>query len=85
LPPPSQKSGPKTAKAVFQNEDGFEIFEVDENNDVVSEPVSVEDFGKKKHRPNDKVSIKYPDGTIKTDVKYKKVEDDVESGKCVVM
>lgn len=31
---------------------------------------------------NDKVTVKYPDGTIKKDVKYKKVQKDVEAGKC---
>ena len=31
---------------------------------------------------NEKVSVKYPDGTIKSEVKYKKVMDDVLTGKC---
>jgi len=34
---------------------------------------------------NDKVSVKYADGTVKTDVKYKKVLPDLEAGKCELM
>lgn len=31
---------------------------------------------------NDQVSVKYTDGTVKTDIKYKKVLPDLEAGKC---
>ena len=34
---------------------------------------------------NDKVSVKYSDGTTKSDVKYKSVEQDLAEGKCVVI
>ena len=34
---------------------------------------------------NDKVSVQYQDGTVVRDVKYKKVEDDVRAGKCIVL
>jgi preprotein translocase subunit SecA len=34
---------------------------------------------------NDKVSVQYRDGSIKKDVKYKSVEQDVEQGNCVVI
>jgi preprotein translocase subunit SecA len=34
---------------------------------------------------NDRVSVQYQDGSIKTDVKYKSVEQDVVEGKCVVI
>lgn len=34
---------------------------------------------------NDRVSVQYQDGSIKTDVKYKNVEQDVVDGKCVVI
>jgi len=34
---------------------------------------------------NDKVSVKYTDGTTKSDVKYKSVEQDLADGKCVVI
>src|SRR5690606_4961884 len=32
---------------------------------------------------NDKVSVKYVDGTTKSDVKYKSIEQDLAEGKCV--
>ncbi|MCY7352195.1 MAG: hypothetical protein LH606_16270 [Cytophagaceae bacterium] len=34
---------------------------------------------------NDKVSVRYTDGTVVRDVKYKKVEPDVEAGTCVLI
>lgn len=34
---------------------------------------------------NDKVSVRYTNGTIVRDVKYKKVESDVQSGKCELL
>jgi preprotein translocase subunit SecA len=34
---------------------------------------------------NDKVSVRYTDGTTVRDVKYKKVEADVEAGKCILI
>jgi len=34
---------------------------------------------------NDKVTVQYPDGRVLKDVKYKKVEDDVKSGRCIVI
>ncbi len=34
---------------------------------------------------NDKVSVQYPDGRVLRDVKYKKVEEDIQSGKCIVI
>lgn len=34
---------------------------------------------------NDRVSVQYQDGRVLKDVKYKKVEDDVRNGKCVVL
>ncbi len=33
---------------------------------------------------NDKVTVQYPDGRVLKDVKYKKVEDDIKSGRCIV-
>jgi hypothetical protein len=38
-----------------------------------------------KIRPNDKVTVKYEDGRMEYEVKYKKVKDDVESKKCTVV
>jgi preprotein translocase subunit SecA len=34
---------------------------------------------------NDKVSVRYADGSSKLDVKYKSVEQDLEEGRCVVI
>ena len=34
---------------------------------------------------NDKVSVQYADGKLVKDVKYKSVENDVESGRCVII
>ena len=34
---------------------------------------------------NTKVSVRYEDGTVKKDIKFKKVENDINSEKCVVI
>ncbi|CAN5133129.1 preprotein translocase subunit SecA [soil metagenome] len=34
---------------------------------------------------NDKVTVQYQDGKVSKDVKYKKVEDDIKSGRCIVI
>jgi preprotein translocase subunit SecA len=34
---------------------------------------------------NDKVNVQYPDGRVLKDVKFKKVEDDVKAGRCIVI
>ncbi len=34
---------------------------------------------------NDRVSVQYPDGTVKKDVKYKTVEEDLVNNKCVLI
>ena len=34
---------------------------------------------------NDKVSVQYPDGSTKLDIKYKSVEQDILDGKCVII
>ena len=74
-------------KMLFEDEDWFEIFEVDgDKNDVEkelkkSQPIPTNT----KIRPNDKVTVKYEDGKMEYEVKYKKVKDDVESGKCKVV
>ena len=40
---------------------------------------------KKVHGRNDRVSVQYADGTVKKDVKYKVVEQDILSNKCVML
>ena len=39
----------------------------------------------KKYGRNDKVTVKYGDGTVKKGVKYKKVENDINSGQAVIV
>jgi preprotein translocase subunit SecA len=34
---------------------------------------------------NDKVTVQYPDGKVLKDVKFKKVEDDINNGRCIVI
>jgi len=34
---------------------------------------------------NDRVTVQYQDGSVVKDVKYKKVEDDIKAGKCIVL
>ena len=34
---------------------------------------------------NDKVTVQYPDGKVLKDIKYKKVEDDIRNGRCIVI
>lgn len=34
---------------------------------------------------NDKVTVQYPDGKVLKDVKYKKVEEDIKTGRCIVI
>lgn len=85
---------------IFEDEDWFEIFEIDDENDSTSwtksewsnldpstpspENTTTQSISSKKIRPNDKVTVKYLDGKIEYEVKYKKVKDDVESWKCSV-
>ena len=83
-----EESKPKT----YQDEDGFEVFEIDDKGSEIkgknwyTGPTMVVDTNtKKKLRPNDTVTVRYADGKIVVDTKYKKVKEDVESGKCVVI
>ena len=73
---------------IFEDEDGFEIFEVDGDKKDLKE--KEEEYtqlvpSNAKIRPNDKVTVKYEDGRMEYEVKYKKVKDDVEAKKCTVV
>lgn len=58
----------------------MEVFEI--NDKQVNTPTIVVDTNtKKKLRPNDKVSVRYQDGSVKMQVKYKTVKDDIDQGK----
>jgi argininosuccinate synthase len=39
----------------------------------------------RKLRPNDKVNVRYTDGHMEREVKYKKVSDDIKAGKCQII
>jgi hypothetical protein len=70
---------------IFEDEDWFEIFEVDGDKKDTKEELSQSVPSNVKIRPNDKVTVKYEDGRMEYEVKYKKVKDDVESKKCTVV
>lgn len=67
---------------VYQDDNGVEVFEMQ---DAGTPAVVVDTNTKHKLRPNDKVTVRYPDGSIKVDVKYKNVKEDIESGTAVVI
>lgn len=62
--------------------DDIEIFELDT---APSTTTSTNTLDPKDLRPNDKVNIVYPDGRRSYDVKWKKVEQEVMSGKAKLM
>lgn len=93
----NEKNATKADKRemIFEDEDGFEIFEVDDDTwntpkwqsnewAKVDNSGSQTNISTKKIRPNDKVTVRYEDGKMEYEVKYKKVKEDVEAGKCKV-
>ena len=66
--------------SVWPLENFLEAFEktqqVEKTKPIRSEKV----FGR-----NTKVSVRYEDGTVKKDIKFKKVENDINSEKCVIL
>ena len=84
-----KKSENKKREMIFQDEDGFEVFEINDNNSKWwvqnSEKNTISFNENSKIRPNDKVTVKYGDGKMEYNVKYKKVKNDVESWKCEVI
>jgi len=81
----------KPTTKTYEDEDGFEVFEIDDKQTTDSRTqntgaaVVIDTNVKKKLRPNDIVTVKYSDGKIVADTKYKKVKDDIEKGDCVVV
>lgn len=70
---------------VLESDDDIEVFEVTDD-DVSITSSSADTSGiKQKLRPNDKVSIKYTDGRVETDVKWKKVKAAVEAGEAEIV
>ena len=72
----------QTKPKIYQDDNGVEVFEMQDGG---TPAVVVDTNTKHKLRPNDKVTIRYPDGSIKVDVKYKNVKEDIESGKATVI
>ena len=53
----------------------------DQENHISSpKPIRTKKIGR-----NEKVNVKYIDGTIKKDIKYKKIESDIKNGKCEII
>lgn len=81
---PSKIINDKKTKTFFQDEDWIEVFESDDE-DTNSQTAQVQDLNtEKKLRPNDKVNVKYENGKVEYEVKYKKVKDDIDSGKAKI-
>ena len=59
----------------------FEIIEMNENEDINKSTSNI----RTKLRPNDKVNVRYNDGHMERDIKYKKVVDDIKDGKCKII
>lgn len=55
------------------------------DNQVASAPKPIRIKGEKRMGRNEKVTVKYKDGTIKEGVKYKKVMNDIDEGLCEIM
>lgn len=59
------------------NESGIEVIELEEES--ITKPQTFFQPESKKIRPNDKITVRYKNWTIKHDVKYKKIEKDIEN------
>ena len=72
--------------AISSNDKWFEIIELDNNDNQNIEGQQTFTIQKShKLRPNDKVTIRHKDGKIEFDVKYKKVSEDIKSGKVEII
>ena len=60
-------------------------FEVIEMNEEINQTTSPKNIGNTKIRPNDKINVRYTDGKMLWDVKYKTVKEDIKSGKCQII
>ena len=68
------------------SDDGFEIIELNNTNNQPSQGAQTFTVQKShKLRPNDKVTVRYSDGKVEFDVKYKKVSDDIKAGKAEII
>ena len=68
--------------SVLGNQDNSEVMRNMPREKVeITKPI----IAQKEPDRNAKVTVQYADGTIKKDVKYKSVSDDVKNGRCVVI
>jgi hypothetical protein len=65
----------------MNSSDEFEIIDISENNQITSSTTRQIT----KFRPNDKINVRYTDGKMVRDVKYKTVKEDIQSGKCQIV
>lgn len=69
----------KDKKVMFQDEDGVEVLEIGEPQKINQSTIN------SKIRPNDKVNVKYKNGKVEYDIKYKKVKDLIAKGECSII
>ncbi|WP_338814286.1 DUF1186 domain-containing protein [Bernardetia sp. Wsw4-3y2] len=64
-------------------------FVLDEDDQIIETDQPRSSYDPKTNKPlygrNDKVTVKYEDGKVVENVKYKKVEKDVKEGKCIIL
>ena len=80
----SENQKDQSTKLNYQDEDGTEVFEINDNNSMSTTTV-IDTNTKRKLRPNDLVNVKYSNGEIAMNVKYKKVKDDIEKGQATII
>lgn len=69
------------SSASAQDDSDVQVLEVDDEKDLTDTTVV---HATHKRRPNDKVSVRYPDGRI-VETKYKKVKDEIEAGQATLL
>ena len=88
--PKNTQQQPRTNKpwtSTTVNNDGFEIIETNGNTtwETTQSQQTFTIQKSNKLRPNDKVTVRYSDGKIEFDVKYKKVSEDIKTGKAEII
>lgn len=78
----SKKIHESSMKITSSADNEFEVIEMDEEN---NQTISPKNIGNTKIRPNDKINVRYTDGKMLWDVKYKTVKEDIKNGKCQII
>ena len=83
----ASQEAPIVIKAKTNTNTSSSEFEIIDNSPSVSPIVEgmAQPGGPTKLRPNDKINVRYTDGKIVRDVKYKTVKEDLQSGKCQIV